>query len=354
MAQGTKSISQYFLFLALGVSLYFAFLIFRPFFAEILMAGIFASILYPLYKWFLTAVRGRESLAALITLVIFVLLIVIPIGNFMVLLARESADTYASMQERVLNGEFNTAVNDLLKNFRGLQEKYLPFVNASDFDIKTLVLDLGGKFNSFVLSAASSLIRGTTQLITSLFFVLISMFFLLRDGHKLAEKVAYLTPLSNKYDKKVFDKFREVSRATILSSLLIGIVQGVLSGIAYYIIGFPAFFLGVATGVASLIPVVGTGLVMVPVLLVLFFMGKWWAFIFMAIWFVPVGLADNVIRTLVIKGQSQIHPLLVFFSIFGGVEAFGVQGIIFGPLILAIVLTMLHIYELEYEHVLER
>ena len=109
-----------------------------------------------------------------------------------------------------------------------------------------------------------------------------------------------------------------------------------------------------ATGVASLIPVVGTGLVIVPVIIITFFVGEWWQFIFMALWFIPVGLADNVIRTLVIKGQSQIHPLLVFFSIFGGIEAFGVQGIIFGPLILAIMLTMVHIYELEYEHVLER
>lgn len=354
MSKEAKPIAHYFLFLVLGVSLYFGFLIFRPYIPELLMAGIFASILYPLYKWLLHGFKGRESFAALVTVIIFVLLIVIPIGNFVVLLARESADTYASMQERITNGEFNSTITDLFADFKELQAKYLPFFDASDFDIKQLVLDLGGRFNSFLITAASSLIRGTTQLIVSLFLVLISMFFFLRDGEKLAVRVAELTPLSNKYDKKVFDKFREVGRASILSSLLIAVIQGVLAGFAYYIVGFPAFFLGVATGVASLIPLVGTGLVMIPVLITLFFIGKWWAFIFMAIWFIPVGLADNLIRTWVIQGQSQIHPLLVFFSIFGGIEAFGVQGIIFGPLVLAIMLTMLHIYELEYEHVLER
>ncbi len=349
------NLSKYFLFLALGVSLYFAYLLFKPFLSVILLAAIFASILYPVYNWFQKITKGRDSIAALLCVLIFVLVIIIPLGNFIVLLARESAATYAAMQEKFGSTDINAAIAQLFNGVRWFQEKYLPFVDLAAIDFKQLVLDLGGQFNAVILSVASNLIRGTTQLLTSLFFLLLTMFFMFKDGKKLAERLAFLTPLSNKYDHKLFDKFREVSRATILSSMLISIVQGTLAGVAYAIIGFPAFFLGFATAICSFIPVVGTILVTVPVLIALAIMGHWYAFIFIAVWCLGfVTFADNITRTIVIEGQSQIHPLLVFFSIFGGIEVFGFQGIIFGPLVLAIMLTMLHIYELEYETVLER
>ncbi len=355
MAQETKNISRYFLFLALAVAFYFAYLIFKPFISVLLLAAIFATILYPLYTRILEKLKGRETWAALLTVIIFVLLIVIPLGNFVVLLAHESGETYALLQEKFSNGELNVGLSNIISTLQAWQERFLPFVDASAIDIRQIVLDFSSSFNSFVIGAASTLIRGTTQFITSLFFMLISLFFLLKDGEALVKRMSYLTPLSSKYDLKLFDKFRDVSRSTILGSLLVGLVQGVLAGIAYLIVGLPALFLGVATGVASFIPVVGTAIVTIPVLIGLAIVGRWQAFLFVAIWCVGlVGLSDNVLRTYAIKGKSQIHPLLLFFSILGGIEAFGFQGLIFGPLILAIILTVLHIYELEYEHVLER
>lgn len=355
MKKETNSISKYFLFLALGVSLYFAYLVFKPFVSVFLMAAIFATVLYPVYTWFQKATKGRDSIAALLSVLVFVLLIVLPLGNFIILLAKESAQTYAMMQEKFSTNDINTAFSNLFANLRFFHDRYFPFVDLATIDVKQLLLDLGGKFNSYILAAASTLIRGTTQLLTSLFFLLLTMYFLFKDGKVLAERLAFLTPLSNKYDRKLFDKFREVGRSTILSSLLISVVQGTLAGIAYAIIGLPAFFLGVATAITSLIPMVGTALITIPVLIGLALMGHWYSFLFVAIWcFGLVGLADNLVRTMVIKGQSQIHPLLVFFSIFGGLDVFGVQGIVFGPLVLAIMLTLVHIYELEYEHLLER
>jgi len=355
MAKETKNISQYFLFLALGLSLFFTYLIYKPFLSVFLLAALFASIMYPVYTWLQKLTKGRDTIAALLSVLLFVLVILIPLGNFVILLARESAQTYALMEQKFTSGEINLALSQLFDNIKFLQKAYLPFVDLAAIDLKQLVLDLGGQFNAFVLSGASALIVGTTQFVTNLFFLLLTMFFLFKDGRSFAERVSYLTPMSSKYDRKLFDKFREVSRATILSSLVMSLVQGTLASIAYLVVGLPALFLGVATGVASLIPIVGTTLVTIPVLIALAIMGEWVSFIIVAIWCLGiVGVSDNVVRTLVIKGQSQIHPLLVFFSILGGISAFGVNGIFFGPLILAIMLTMLHIYELEYESILER
>lgn len=355
MQHDAKNISNYFLILMLAVSMYFAYLIFRPFWAVIVLAGVFSSLLYPVYLWLKKAVKDREGLASFLTVLVFVLLVLVPLANFIVLLAQESTATYTMLQERLSSDDINASFARLLDDLIRFQERYLPFIDVTTIDYKQIVLDLGGRVNSFILSGATILIKGTTQLITNLFFLLLTMFFLLRDGHKLTDRIAHLTPLSNKYDKKIFDKFREVSRATILSSLLTALIQGLLASIAYAIIGLPALFLGAATAIAGLIPVVGTAIVVIPTLIVLAFMGKWGAFLFLGIWAgLLVSLSDNVVRAWFIKGSSQIHPLLVFFSIIGGVAAFGFAGIIFGPLILAIILTFLHIYELEYGHVLER
>jgi predicted PurR-regulated permease PerM len=355
MQHDPKNISTYFLFLMLAVSTYFAYVIFKPFLEVIVLAGVFASLLYPVYKWFTRIFKGRENLASLATVISFVLLIVLPIANFIVLLAGESSATYTILQEKLTSGDLNASLARLIEDIRNFQERYFSFVDITAIDLRQAALDISGSLNSFILSAASSLIRGTTQLITNLFFMLLTMYFLFRDGKVFAERLATLTPLSNKYDRKLFDKFREISRTTILSSLLTAIIQAILATIAFAIVGLPAFFLGAATAIAALIPVVGTALVMIPVLVVLAFTGQWGAFVFLAIWSsLLVSLSDNVVRAWFIKGQSQIHPLLVFFSIFGAVAAFGFNGIIFGPVILAMILTVIHIYELEYQDVLER
>ena len=176
-----------------------------------------------------------------------------------------------------------------------------------------------------------------------------------KDGRKLLDRISYLTPLPNKYDEKLFDKFQQISRTTILSYMVVAIVQGVLGSIAYAIIGLPALFLGFSTAFASLIPVFGTTVVWVPAAIYLFLMGEWWKCLFLVIWGVLfVTTSDNIIRAYFIHGRTNIHPVLVFFSVLGGVAAFGVPGVIFGPLILAILLTVIHIYELEFQNILEK
>lgn len=351
-----KNLSQYFLFLLLAVSFFFAYLVFKPFISTVVLGGVFASLLYPVYRFFRRTFGGNETVAALVTVLVFIAIIVIPLGNFIILLAKESSQTYQLLQQKVHAGNgAGQAFQQWFGSTQALIERYLPFVDVSQFDFNQIVLDLGGNINSFLVSATTVLIRSTTQFITSLFFMLLTMFFLFKDGKKLMDRVSFLTPLPNKYDKKLFDKFQQITRTTIMSSLVIAVVQGALSAIAYAIIGLPALFLGFSTAIAALVPIVGTTVVWVPAAIYLFITGQWWQFIFLVAWGVLfVTTSDNIIRAYFIHEQANIHPLLVFFSVLGGVAAFGVPGIIFGPLILSILLTVIHIYELEYEHILER
>ncbi len=350
-----KKLPSYFLIALVLASLYFAYILFRPFIAVIVMGAIFALMLHWLYKWLLAKLKGRDSLAALLTVLAFVLVIIIPVGNFVALLVKESIDSLPKLEQRIASGEVSEAFNQTVDQLKVWQERFLPFVDFSSIDFRALILDIGRKFSNFIVANASVILSGTTNFIISLFFMLITMYYLLKDGERFVVRVMKLTPMPSKYDVRLFEKFRDMSRSTVLGSLVTAVAQGILASIAYAIAGLPPLFLGVATGVASLIPVVGTGLVWVPVAIVLAIAGKWFAAIFLAAYGVLViGLSDNIIRTYVIGSKTKIHPLLIFFSIFGGVALWGVLGIIFGPLLLSMILTVFHIYELEYDTLLEK
>jgi len=349
-----KNLPNYFLLLLLGSALYFAYIIFQPYVAAILLAAIFASLFYPIYKWFRDKLKGRAATASLLTVFLFVLVILIPITNFVAVLVKESIETYPLLEEQLRSGNVDSVLADITTQVQTFKDTYFSFI-TTDFDVKELLLDIGNSFTAFVVDNAENILNATTQFFAQLFFMLITMYYLFKDGHKFIDRVMYLTPLSNKYDRKLYDKFREVSKSTILSSILTAVIQGILGSIAYLIIGYPALFLGVATAIAALIPIVGTALVWVPVVIVLALSGSWISAIFLLVWgILVIGMSDNIIRTILIESKSKIHPLLVFFSIFGGLSVFGFLGIIFGPLILSIVLTVFHIYELEYEHILEK
>lgn len=350
-----KNLPTYFLLALLLGALYFGYLIFKPYIAVILMAAIFALLFHPLYLFLNKKLKGRNSLSALITVAVFILIIVIPLTNFVGLLVKESIESYPVLEELVQSESFSTAINDVLASYESITAS-LPSLGIASLDLQGLLLDVGNAFTSFILKNANVVLAGTTHFIISLFFMLITMYYLLKDGHQFMERVMHLTPLPNKYDRKLFDKFRDVSKSTILSSVVTAILQGMLGGIAYAIAGLPAvLLLTVATAIAALIPFVGTALVWVPVTIILFVSGQYGFAIFLALWgTIVIGLSDNLIRTKLIESRSKIHPLLVFFSIFGGISLWGFLGIIFGPLVLAIILTILHIYELEYDHILEK
>lgn len=355
-----KNLPTYFLLLLLAVALYFGYLIFRPYIAVIIMAAIFALLFHPIYGWIEgklseKKLKGSKGVAAFITVSAFVLIIVIPLVNFVGVLVKETIESYPLIESAFTNEAVEEALNQALAGVQGIQER-LPILNTAAIDVRGVLLDVGNSFSSFVIKNANIVIAGTSHFLVSLFFMLITMYYLLKDGERFAERVMKLTPLPNKYDKKLFNKFKEVSKTTIMSSLITAVIQGALAGIAYAFAGLPAvLFLAVATAIASLIPFVGTALVWVPIVIVLFVSGHVGAAIFLLFWgTVVIGLSDNLIRTKLIESSSNIHPLLVFFSIFGGIALWGFLGIIFGPLVLAIILTVLHIYELEYDHLLDK
>lgn len=338
-----KNISGVFFLVVLIVSLYFVYLIFKPFLGVIFIAAAIAVTFYKPYEWFVKKFNNRKSLASIVMCILITLLIIIPIILFLYSLSKTSIEAYSS----IANKDIPKTVNQWLSN---------TFVelNITSSDVSDYLTSIASSFNSFIVSKVGAFLKGTTQLIVNIILIMLTMFFFFRDGKTLLKYIMRLTPLMDKYDKEIFNKFREVSYSALFSTLITGIAQGFVGAIGYAIVGLPYLFLGTATAFASLIPFVGVGLVWVPVAIYLAILGQWWQVIFISLWgLLIISLVDNLMRPLLMKGKTQIHPMILFFAIFGGISLFGFWGIIFGPLIIAIALTLLHIYDVEYCAILD-
>lgn len=320
--------------------LYFCYLIFEPFLTVIFVAGALSVTLYSPYKKLLKKLKGRKNMAAGLMCLAILVVLIVPLSIFLFFLSKNTLEVYSSISIN-LNGDVTQDITQWVGS------------TFNNFDLETAIKQnfgsIAASFNSWVISSLSSFLKGSTQLVMNLLIMLMTVFFLFRDGKSLLERIIRLTPLQDKYDREIFNKFREVSYSAIVSTIVTGIVQGFLAGIAYYIVGVPVLLLGFATVFASFVPFVGTGIVLAGVGLYLLIIGSYWQTVFLVLWgIIVVGASDNLLRPILMRGKMQVHPMILFFSIFGGIVFFGFWGVIFGPLIIAIALTLLHIYEVEY------
>ncbi|MFA6171881.1 MAG: AI-2E family transporter [Patescibacteria group bacterium] len=339
-------IPRAFLLLMLAGILYLCYLVFSPFLADIIVAGVLATILHPLYIKLSVLLKGRKKTAALIICLAVILIAVAIISNLIIYSAQKLIETYGNISNFISHDGLDPLLNN----------RYLHQLGVNlDNNLRTYLFDALGKVNQWLITGATSLIAGTTNFIFSLALIILSMFFFLIDGENMLKRIMRWTPLPNKYDQKIFRKFKDVSQSAVLSTILNAAAQGFFAGLGFWVVGLPAFLGGILTSVFSLVPYVGAGLVWFPAAVYLLLAGKIWQGIFMIAWGTGgISIIDNVIRAYIIKEKAQVHPLFIIFSILGGVAFFGFWGIIFGPLIISLAVTILHIYEIEYESILEK
>lgn len=326
---------NYFLFLCLAVSLIVVYYIFRPFLASLVLASIFAFIFQPIYKKLLTATKNRESLSALITTFIAIIIAIVPMAILGTLVLKESTELYQTLIKGENGGLIGT-IRLAAENLRNI----LP-VNF-DLDInqyakqglESLTLNLGDIFSSFA-----------KILINTLVF-LISFFFLLKDGGRLKNYFVILSPLDDKDDEMIVKRLESAVLATVKGSLTIGLIQGALSGIGFALFGVPNPALwGSTAAIAALIPGVGTSLILVPAIFYLLLTGHTLAGLGLLAWgLTAVGLIDNLLGPKLIGRGMHLHPLIVFLAVLGGLSFFGPLGFLLGPLAISLCLALIDIY----------
>lgn len=314
----------------------------RGFIQTIFLAAVFSGMIHGLYKKLARGLGGRKPTSAALTVLVFVLVLIAPILAFLGVVVSQAVEVSASVGpwvEREMSG-----ANEL----DGLLQR-LPFwetIQPYQDLISTKVAEFAGRLGTFLVTSVAAASRGTAVFFFQLFILLYAMFFFLLHGKEYMARILYYIPLAPAAENRLVAKFVSVARATIKGTLVIGIVQGGLAGLAFWVAGIKGWaFWSVVMMILSIIPAVGTALVWVPAVIYLFALGFAGAAIALGVWCaVVVGLVDNVLRPWLVGRDTQMSDLLVLLSTLGGIIAFGAAGIIIGPIVAALWVTVWEIY----------
>jgi predicted PurR-regulated permease PerM len=317
------------------------------FLMHIVIAAVFATLFYPLQRRVAGWLRGRRGLAAIICTLVILLALLIPLGFVMNLVVRQGIDVYHSIQPKVqkILQEGDAGLLGELK-----RTKILGVVDLSEMDWDEVVQNTA----KFIGSIAPKVLNRTTQMtfgvVVDLFIVLFTIFYFLRDGEGMLERIQRLLPLSEANKVRLADRFAAISRATVKGTLVIALIQGTVGGLTLLAFGFDNWLLwGVVMVVLAALPMVGTGLVLIPAGIIRIIGGDPWTGVGVII--VSVGVVstlDNFLRPRLVGRDVKMHDLMIFFSTVGGIAVFGLMGFIVGPMVAAIFLTILDIFSLEY------
>jgi predicted PurR-regulated permease PerM len=337
------------------VTVYLLYAIFRPFLSVLLWACMLVVVFMRPYRRILAMLHGRRSLASLVTCLLILALIVVPVTVVGFMMVQQSIVFYESVQQTLAGvGDFDGRI-ELLRQ----QKPWLRW--AIDGAGRIFGLELGdfrrfaGELlvgaSKFIVSAGPSFLQGAGGILYSFTLIFITMFFLFRDGPSLLEFIRASNPLPAAYESELIRNFEDVSYATFFGSLFSALVQGGFSSVLYWLVGIGSpLFWGALVAVISLVPVVGGVLIWVAMPVYLFLAGRTLqAIVVLVVGGVVLALIDNLLKPMIVAGRANMHPLIIFFAVLGGLEAFGLTGILVGPLIVTVFLTFLRFYRTQLE-----
>ena len=316
------------------------------FIMAIFLAGLFSAIARPVYRRLNITFGGRRHAASICTLLLMIVVVLIPLLILGGLVVGQAIDVGQTVVPWVRQ---NLSQPDHITEYMQL----LPFYEYLE-PYRTLILEkagqLVGSVSNWIVGFLSQATLGTANFLFMTFVFLYTMYFFQMDGHKLIRKILYYLPLNSADENLMLDKFTSVTRATLKGSLVIGVLQGGLAGIAFAVAGIDnAVFWGTVMAVLSVIPSIGSALIWFPAAVVLIMGGHVAAGIgLMAFCGVVVGSLDNVLRPILVGKDTRMHELMIFFGTLGGIFMFGITGIFIGPLIASLFITVWELYGIAF------
>jgi predicted PurR-regulated permease PerM len=349
--ENQKHPGRYFLLLLLVAALYAAYRVLSPYINTIIISAALALLFYPVHNRIVMLTRGRHTMASLCSCTVIICLVIVPLFLLGAALIAQGVHSFNNIYEWVQGGglvEFLAA--EPVVQIRIKITQYLSFVDFSKIDLQGSLLSFSKEMGQFLLSKSSDILSNVTRLVMHFFLLVFTLFYFLKEGRGMVDRLLHLLPLSNVQEHELIDRIVKVIRLTFVGAILTAVAQGIAGGIALAFVGFPALFWGTVMAFASLIPVIGTALIWVPAALYLGFSAGWKVTTFFVLWnLAVVGSVDNFLRPYLIGGEAGLSPLLIFFAILGGVQLFGLIGILYGPLILGLCGVLLYLYELEHK-----
>lgn len=337
------------LFLAVVILIfYLLYRIFSPFLLTLAWAVILTILFHPLFKRLNKALRHRRGAAAITMTIIVLVVIILPSGFLLNVLASQVLDVYNYSEEFIREGKHMVFVEGLKQVglFQGIWEVLDRNFDMSQVNLQTLLLDNLRRLSAYIAGQASTFIKGLSTGIFKFFLMTVALFFLFRDGEQFMEKIKTLIPFPAKERENILKRMVDMIHATIYGGIVVALVQGGLGGVGFWIVGLPApLFWGAMMAFLSFIPIVGAFLVWVPAVVMLFAYGAYVKAVILFAWCgLLVSLSDNFLRPIIISERTRVHTLLLFFGILGGLKVFGFLGFIAGPLVITICLAIIDIY----------
>lgn len=353
-------ISKYFLLGALVALLVTIVWIMSPFIPSIVIAAVIATGFHPLHEKVLKKFKGRKSIAALLSTLFILGVILIPVSWFVSRLTQEALGIYDYVEFRVnqlLEIDIKllpdivkeSAVGAYIENFQG----EFPIQTEQIVQFATSVIQ---NTSQFLVNQTTNFAKELSVLVVHIFIFILSLFFFFKDGERAIHEIKDLIPLAKKYREIVFWKLRQMSRGILYGIFGAAIAQGFLGGVGFAIAGIGnAAFWGTIMAFFAIVPYIGCTVIWVPAAIVLLITQHWVAGLFLVLWgLFAVGTVDNFIKPLVIGESARIHPLMSFVTILGGIFTMGLPGLIIAPYLLSLALAFIHIYKLEYKNILDR
>jgi len=322
----------------------FAFILW-PFMGAVLWAVAIAIVFEPLHGRVREQTGQRAMLAALLTLTLIVLIVILPLILVGMSVVQEAAAAVQMVRSGQIDfGQYLQRMIAALPDWARALLDRLGILNLGALQQQLTSLLAGS--GQFITTHLLGLGQNTLDFIVALFVMLYLLFFLLRDGHALSQRIERSLPVRQDHAQRLLGQFVTVVRATVKGNILIAVVQGVLGGLAFAVLGLPGALLwGTLMALLSLLPAVGAALVWGPVAAYMLFTGQLWPALGLTLWGVLViGLVDNLLRPILVGRDTHMPDYLVLVTTLGGIAVFGINGFVIGPVIAAMFLVAWNLF----------
>ncbi|MEW6774909.1 MAG: AI-2E family transporter [Bdellovibrionota bacterium] len=338
-----------FLVFLLAIVFVFGWVVVRPLLAPCVLAVLAAVIFHPVHERVSARLKDRKTLAAAASIVLLSIFVAVPLGLFFSIflvqveellseaLGIEAGDLFSSRMVEILSFYLEWVANAISK------------YTGESLDLRGMGMSAAKNFAQAVYDRLPDVLGFTGVFILNFLAFSIVLFFLFLEGPALLELLIELSPMDDRYDRQIFSRLSSMIQAVFMGGVLTAICQGTVGMLGLLIVGIDrAVVWGVLMAVCSLIPVVGTAIIWGPAMMYLWLDGHPAKAGVLLVFGITIGLMDNVVRPLFIKGRAGINPLLIFLGLFGGIQSVGPMGLIYGPLVAATVVEAVRIYRSDF------
>jgi predicted PurR-regulated permease PerM len=335
-----------FFFAVFFLLLYEFYRIFSVFLVPLTWAALLAFIFYPLYARLTRALRGRNNLVSFCLTTVVILVVMVPTVAAIIVMANESVALYADAKDLVASGRLREITERVSASAPARTSRVIiPLLRSWNVDLTGITMKAGDAVSSFLVSQAAGIAKNLAGFVVDFFLATFALFFFFRDGSRMIQVVQRIMPMEPEYKDMVLARLYETLSAVVQGTLAVGVLQGVLLGVGFWLLDVPfALFLGCAAAFSSLLPVGSAG-VWGPVAIYLAVSVSYWRALLLILWGTLIIIAvDNVLRPLIIGERTDIPAILLFFGILGGLQVYGLLGVFLAPVVIAMIVAFFRIY----------